>query len=173
MKTALAQSLPRRRFLTGLAAATVITALPTAGLAPGAYQGFIDVTPAGGATPHARIPYWYAVPAAAPNQIAFDLTPLDISVSSGGTGTMILRFVDNSGVVYPAPGTITITETAPVPATGPATISTPYPAYSGSVTFPNVWLIDITLPFADPGGTTYTFNVQSGSVSGTFTVVSF
>ena len=113
------------------------------------------------------------MPAAAPNQIAFDLTPLDISVSSGGTGTMILRFVDNSGVVYPAPGTITITETAPVPATGPATISTPYPAYSGSVTFPNVWLIDITLPFADPGGTTYTFNVQSGSVSGTFTVVSF
>jgi hypothetical protein len=51
----------------------------------------------------------------------------------------------------------------------------PYQATSedGSVTFRNVWLIDIGLPAADPGaGTTYTFNVQSGSVSGTFTVIS-
>jgi subtilisin family serine protease len=159
--------------LAPLATANVAATMPTAGLAAGLYQGFIDVTPAGLSSPQARIPYWYAVPAAAPTQIAFDLTPLDISVASGGTGTIILRFVDNSGVVFPAPGTITVTETAPVPATGQATLSTPYPAYSGSVTFPNVWLIDITLPFADPGGTTYTFNVQSGSVSGTFTVVSY
>jgi subtilisin family serine protease len=159
--------------LAPLATANVTATMPTAGLAVGLYQGFIDVTPAGLSSPQARIPYWYAVPAAAPTQIAFDLTPLDISVASGGTGTMILRFVDSSGVVFPAPGTITVTETAPVPATGSATLSTPYPAYSGAVTFPNVWLIDITLPFADPGGTTYTFNVQSGSVSGTFTVVSF
>ena len=35
-----------------------------AGLAAGLYQGFIDVTPVGSSTPQARVPYWYAVPAA-------------------------------------------------------------------------------------------------------------
>ena len=172
------------------ATANVTVTMPTAGLAAGtAYQGFIDVTPTGASTPHARIPYWYAVPAAAPTQIAFDLTPLDISVSSGGTGTIILRFVDNNGVVFPAPGGVNVppvvTETANGPY-GPAiygfydqntstlTPGPPYQATSadGSVTFRNVWLLDIEVPNLDPGGTTYTFHVQSGSVSGTFTVVS-
>jgi len=78
--------------LAPLATANVTASMPTAGLAAGVYQGFIDVTRAGVATPDARIPYWYAVPAGAPTEIAFDLTPLDISMSSGGTGTIILRF---------------------------------------------------------------------------------
>ena len=159
--------------LAPLATANVTVTMPTAGLVPNtAYQGFIDVTPTGASTPDARIPYWYAVPAAAPNQIAFDLTPLDISVSAGGTGTMILRFVDSNGVVFPAPGAITVTETS-----GSAYASAPYQAYStegvDTVTFPNVWLIDITLPGSDNGGMTYTFHVQSGSVGGDFTVISY
>jgi hypothetical protein len=154
-----------RLTLAPLATANVTVTMPAAGLAPGAYQGFIDVTPDGGSTPQARIPYWYAVPAAAPNQISFDLTPLYIT--AGTTQSMILRFVDSSGVVFPAPGTIHVTETS-----GSAYASAPYQASSGIVVFPKVWLIDITPPASAVYGTTYTFHVVSGTVTGDFTVIS-
>jgi subtilisin family serine protease len=151
------------------ATANVTVSVP-AGLAPGAYQGFIDVTASGGSIPQARLPYWYAVPGTAPTQMSFDVSPLYIS--AGDTESMIMRFIDSNGVLYPAPGTITVTETSTPPAWGPATFDLPYQASSDDVVFPNVWLVDITIPYADPGGTTYTFQVSSGTVTGTFTVIS-
>ena len=155
------------------ASANVTVSVPSSGLAPGVYQGFIDVTASGGSSPQARLPYWYAVPASAPNQIAFDAPGgLPFYITAGDTQTLTMRFVDSSGVVFPAPGTINVTLTSAVPPWGPATADTPYQAYSGSVTFPNVWWVDITVPYLDPGGTTYTFQVQSGSVTATFTVIS-
>jgi len=146
------------------ATATVTVTMPTTGLAAGTYQGFLDVTPSGSSAPHARVPYWFAVPATAPNQIAFDVSPLYIA--AGSTGTMIMRFVDSSGVVFPAPGAVQVTQTS-----GSAALSTPYQAPPGLGTFPNVWLVDIIVPASAVFGTTYTFQVVSGGVSGTFSVI--
>lgn len=155
------------------ATANVTVSMPASIVTPGVYQGFIDVTPTGASAAMARVPYWYAVPASGPTKIAFDAVDgLPYAITAGSQQTLVMRFVDSSGVVFPAPGTITVTETSATPAWGPVTFDTPYQATSGDVTFPNVWLIDLTVPYADPGGTTYTFSVQSGSVTGTFSVLS-
>jgi minor extracellular serine protease Vpr len=160
------------------AVATVTVQAPPASGRPGAYQGFIDVTPNGSSVPDARIPWWYAVTTGAPNAIALDSSPLYLSYDkyTGYTdGTIVVRFVDNAtGVMLAAPGSITVTTL-----TGSAIASTPYQASSQltchsactNVIFPNVWLIDVTTSPNALSGDTSTFQITSGNLSSNFTAI--
>ena len=153
-------------------AATVTVQAPPVRATPGTYQGFIDVTASGSITPDARIPWWFAVTAAAPTAIAFGSTPLVLtkdSVTGGYTGTLAVRFVDSTGVMLAAPADITVTSLS-----GLFTASTPAQATSQppcsttpckSVVFPNVWLITVSALSTSANGDSSSFRITSGNLT--------
>jgi subtilisin family serine protease len=159
-------------------AATVTVQAPPVRATPGTYQGFIDVTPSGTSVPEARIPWWFAVTAGAPNAIALDADPLYITYDSytGNTdGTIAVRFVDSAtGVMLAAPGPVTVAFLS-----GSAVASSPYQASSletcynpcANVVFPNVWLIDVTTSPNALSGETSTFRITSGNLTRDFTAI--
>ena len=168
--------------LTAGAAATVTVQAPPVRATSGTYQGFIDVTTSGSSIPEARIPWWFAVPASAPTAIALeclDGCPLYLTYDSS-TGnydaTLIVRFVDSTGVMFAAPGSVSVTYQG-----GSAMASTPYqassqltctsPCTNTGVAFPNIWLIDVVAPQFAPSGDISTFQITSGNLTRTFTAI--
>lgn len=163
--------------LTAGESATVTVQAPPVRATVGTYQGFIDVTPSGSTTPDARIPWWFAVTASSPTEIALDTDPLYLSYDSSSgyyTGTMAVRFVDTTGVMLAAPATPTVTYLS-----GAAVASTPVQASSQqtcestctTVVFPNVWLITVSASRNSSSGATSTFRITSGSLTRDFTAV--
>lgn len=154
---------------------TVLVQAPRVPATAAAYEGFIDVTANGATTPEARIPWWFVMPAPAPTSIALDYAPLDLSFDNS-TGyydaTIAIRFIDNSGVTFPAPSSISVLNQS-----GGAVASNLRQASSSdtcesacaSVVFPNVWLIDITAPYYAQTGDQYSFQITSGSLTRNFT----
>jgi hypothetical protein len=164
---------------------TVTVNAPAGTLAAGTYEGFITVTPSGASSAAARVPYWYAVPAKGPTHMVADTSEglpvvLTLSQSQGAeTSSVYLRFVDDSGVTFPAPGKVSIyllnySNSYDVPS-----YATPYPAYDTSVSgasivsYPDVWEIDIT-PAASvyaQSGDTATFRVICGDLTFDFEAI--
>jgi hypothetical protein len=159
---------------------SIVVQAPPVRTAPGTYQGFIDVTASGSTTPEARIPWWYAVPASTATAIVLDpsnssINPIYLYQDNSGyyTATIAVRFVDSTGVMLPPPSTISVTGLS----TG-AMASTAYQATSQStcestcatVTFPNVWLIDLTVPY---DYTSYMFRITSGGLTRDFYAFSY
>ena len=142
--------------------ATVTVYAPGGTLAAGTYEGFITVTPVGSSSASARIPYWYAVQAKAPTRIAFDLSPM--TASAGSASPLYVRFVDDAGLTFQAPGKIDIWLLSSNSTVASAPTYTPaYPAYSGTATdtvsFPNVYEIDITPSTFAATGDTATYRI--------------
>jgi subtilisin family serine protease len=166
------------------AAETVTVQAPPVRATPGTYQGFIDVTPSGSSVPEARIPWWFAVPAAAPTAIAFDpsnsnsiYSPLYLTYDPS-TGyydaTLAVRFVDSTGVTFNAPGSINVAALS-----GYAVVSTIAQANSQqtcenactNVVFPNVWLITISASQNSNLGDTSVFQITCGNLTREFMVM--
>ncbi len=158
------------------AAATVSVQAPPVRATPGTYQGFINVTASGASAPEARIPWWFAV-TSAPNTIALDSSPLYLYYNSStrrNEGTIAVRFVDNTGVMLPPPGNISVSYVS-----GSAVASTAYQATSQltcsnpctTVAFPNVWLIDVYTSGSAQSGDTSAFRITSGSVTRDFSAI--
>jgi hypothetical protein len=162
------------------AAGAVTVQAPPVRATPGTYQGFIDVTASGSSAPQARIPWWFAVPAAAPTAIALDCgdgCPLSLYYDSS-TGyydaVLAVRFVDSTGVTFAAPGSVTVTAlsgaavaTTPVQANSQQTCENP----CTNVVFPNVWLITVSASQYSNSGDTSTFQITSGNLTRQFTAV--
>lgn len=161
------------------AAATVTVQAPPVRATVGTYQGFIDVTPSGSSVPDARIPWWFAVTAAAPTRIVLDSNTLFLSQDpSTGViiGTLALRFVDSTGVMLAPPSSINVGNLS-----GSAVASAPYqassqltcesPACNSNVVFPNVWLIDVIAPRGTAHGDSSSFRITSGSLTIDFTAI--
>ena len=161
------------------AAATLTVQAPPVRSTQGVYQGFIDVTASGSTNAEARIPWWFAVPSSTPTAIALQVDPLDLSLDSTANAynsTIALRFVDSTGVMMAPPSSITVTRlsglavaSAPYQATSSDTCSSPCNNLTVPVTFPNVWLIDVTAPAKSAKGDTSTFRITSGSIQRDFT----
>jgi hypothetical protein len=155
--------------------------IPSGTLAPGAYEGFIDVTPVGGSTAQARIPWMYTVPAAIATHIIFDVNDgPPLVVAAGSSGYLDVRFVDDSGVPLYPPGYIYIVQLSGIAAAsfggnegdGCDNTITKYGCFNtNGVYFPNVYYINVSVPANDFSGDTSVFRVYSGKLYADFTVV--
>ncbi len=119
---------------------TVHLTFSAAGLAPGAYEGFVKATQTT-TSAESRIPYWYAVEGSTAGGIVI-LRATPAAPTPGAVVSLYVRVHDKAGLV--------ISQTTPVvnPVSGGGTLVS---VASGSRTYPHSWLIAYrTGPTAGP-----------------------
>jgi hypothetical protein len=131
-------------------------AFTASGLAPGQYEGFIQIQ-GSAASVTTQVPYWFAVPASSP---AF-ITVLSIAPSASAGSTLnqavIFRITDSAGLSVPiSPQVTPLSGGGRV--TGVATLGSAYP---------NDYAVNVRLG-AQPGSNI--FQIQAGSLVSTVTI---
>ncbi len=133
------------------ASASIPVVFSAGGLAPGQYEGFIQIQGSAAAVP-TRVPYWLAVPSTTPALITVLSTATDASAGSTLADAVIFRVTDAAGV----PVSVTPQVTA---VSGGGRVN----GISGlGSSYPNDYVLNVHLGNA-PGPNI--FQIQAGSVS--------
>jgi hypothetical protein len=109
--------------------------LNTSGIAPGEYQGYIQVTTVNG--PMARIPYWFAVQGSDPSGISILYQEYAEPRLSNASSAVIFRVVDQAGLPYSG----SVRPQATIVSSGNGSARTPYRI--GSI--PGTYAIDVSM----------------------------
>ncbi len=128
----------------------VTVSFQQAGLAPGEYQGFVELRSGDGSL--ARVPYWAATPFAEPSFITFLVTRATGTAGRRLDGAAIFRVTDRNGIILNG---------VPVRATVVKGGGSVERVYSRDGVFPGEQVMDVTLGAAAGENV---FRLQAGSV---------
>lgn len=137
--------------------------LHVSGLAPGEYEGFIEIQGVNSGT-LTRIPYWYAVASSTPAHITI-LYLTDATPSPGAVvpDAVLFRITDSSGIAI---NSITPQVTVSPGGGGGGVVS----VESADSFYPGVW--DVSLRMGPGAGANNVFQISAGGLTQTVTIVS-
>ena len=129
------------------------------GLAPGAYEGFIEIQAVNSGT-SVRVPYWYGVASPTPAHITVFFVASGLAAKAAANDAILFRVTDASGIADES-----VTPTVTVSSGGGSVVG----VASADSFSPGLWTVDIRMGPAP--GASNVFNITAGGVTVAVTIV--